>query len=286
MRPFPPKRILAAVDLSEPSLSALEAAKSLALRWDSSLEVVYVEPVHVEFGPPLLPVAGATWLPGAENRREREELVRSGVAGFPAERLKLRSMAGWPAQELTALARPRAAGLVVMGTHGYAGLDRVLFGSVAEAVVRRARVPVLAVHRSAWPQRVARILAPWIAAPYASAALLYAARLARSLGARLDVLHVALPSERGRQAEAGLRRRLESLLKGEDAPAWDFRVLRGDPRGVIVRQADSGRFDLVALSAHRRPFSSDLVLGSTVERVLRHSSVPVLSVPSTGTKRP
>lgn len=52
------------------------------------------------------------------------------------------------------------------------------------------------------------------------------------------------------------------------------------PPKRIVQEANSRRYGLVAVSAHRRPFSSDVVLGSTVERLLRHSLIPILAVPT------
>lgn len=279
MERFPPRRVVVAADLSVPSYSALDAAKTLARRWGSSLEVV-----HVQYEP--LTAAAASMegmsLPmhppsPAVEQRLREDLRRA-VGAFPEERLSVRSIPGWPPRELAELASPANGDLLVVGTHGYAGLDRLTFGSVAEAVVRRARVPVLAVHERRAPVRVARILAPWREKPYATRALRYARELAASLGAELHVLNVA---ESGRNSDArtrALRRRLEQVLGG--GPGWTFHVRAGDPREQIMKEAARGRYGMLVLSAHRRRVLGDLVLGSTVERLLRHSRLPVLAVPS------
>jgi nucleotide-binding universal stress UspA family protein len=104
--------------------------------------------------------------------------------------------------------------------------------------------------------------------------------VARSLGAELRVLHVVPSGLSIDEAEPGLGRRLESLLGNGRAPAWSLRVRVGEAREHIVREANCGRYGLVVLSAHRRPFSSDVVIGSTVERLLRHSLIPVLACPS------
>ena len=230
MRRFPPKRILVAADLSAPSASALDAAKSLAEEWDSALEIVYVQP--------------------------------------PAALLEL--------------ARPERADLLVMGTHGYAGLDRLLTGSVAEAVVRRAQIPVLAVPERKEALAVARVLAPWNGHANATRALRWARELARGLRATLDVLHVQEPGLAVQQDWAMLERKLVAVLGA--GPDWTLRTSKGDARARIVAEANSGRYELVVLSAHRRPFASGFVLGSTIERLLRHSEVPVVSVPSGGTR--
>ncbi|MFI5360944.1 MAG: universal stress protein [Elusimicrobiota bacterium] len=282
MQRFPPKTIMFAADLAPSSSTALEAAKYLARRWRSRLEFVHVDAAAVHAGPSLMPEAGALWWPWADYHVWREQRVRKLVEDFPSARLTIRRVPGWPPATLADLAGPTTAGLVVMGTHGYAGLDRALFGSLAEAVIRRARVPVLAVHRRKSPFRIERILAPWNGRLYATAALLVAARWAESLGARLDVLHVTPPWAAAEGLAPWVRRRLDGLLGRGRAPRWSLRVISGDSRDVVLNEAAPGRCDLVVLSAHRRPLSNDFVMGSTVERVLRHSPVAVLAVPSTG----
>ncbi|MBI5245658.1 MAG: universal stress protein [Elusimicrobia bacterium] len=277
MKRFPPRRILVAADLSAPSLSAIDAAKALARRWGSALEIVYISaPAPVVWTEPGLPVfpLPATTLPAHKIRKR----LLHAAAGFPRERLKLRMARGWPVDALLEMARPERADLLVMGTHGYAGLDRLLTGSVSEAVIRRASIPVLAVPARKGVEGTARVLAPWNASPYATRALRWAREVSRGLGATLDVLHVKEAGLSMVQDWPALRRRLKLILG--DGPDWTLRVYAGDARARIVEEANSGRYGLVALSAHRRPFAGDFALGSTIERALRHSFAPILAVPS------
>lgn len=280
MKRFPPKRILVAADLSAPSLSALNAAKALARRWGAALEIVHVE------SPPMLDVWAGPGLPVGvppvtrEARHRIEEKLRKAAAGFPAARLKLRTVHGWPPSALLELARSERADLLVMGTHGYAGLDRLLTGSVSEAVIRRARIPVLAVPEKRSIPEVTRVLAPWNGRPYATRALRWARELARGLHATLVVFHVDESARPLATDWPGLRRRLDAVLGA--GPDWTLRVRTGDARARIIAEANSGTYEFVVLSAHRRPFAADFALGSTVERVLRHAHIPVLAVPSGG----
>lgn len=283
MKRFPPRRILVAADLSAPSLSAVDAAKALALRWGATLEIVYVQ--H----PPMLaPWVGLGGMPPSvppatqEPKRKVEEKLRRAAADFPAERLKLRTVHGWPPAALLELARPERADLMVMGTHGYAGLDRLITGSVSEAVIRRAGIPVLVVPERKIVAGRARVLAPWNGRPYATRALRWAREAARSLGSTLDVLYVNEIGKPIEKDEAMGRRLVAALGTGPD---WMLHKRAGDAREHIIAAANSGRYELVVLSAHRRAFAADFVLGSAVERLLRHSSVPVLAVPS-GRTRP
>ena len=124
------------------------------------------------------------------------------------------------------------------------------------------------------------MLAPWNGLPHATRALRYASAEARGLGAELRVLRVVPKGEPVASAAPGLGRTLERLLGPARRGRWSLRVRIGDAREHIVREANSGRYGLVVLSAHRRPFSTDAVLGSAVERTMRHSLIPVLAVPS------
>jgi nucleotide-binding universal stress UspA family protein len=65
-------------------------------------------------------------------------------------------VAGEPAAEILRLARTQKCDLIVMGTHGLAGLDRLLLGSVAEQVLRRAPCPVLTVKAPVVPDKPGR----------------------------------------------------------------------------------------------------------------------------------
>ncbi|MFI5360943.1 MAG: universal stress protein [Elusimicrobiota bacterium] len=285
MKRFPPKRLLVAADMSASALAALDAAKMLALQWDAALEIVHVE------APPLPPIWGpyGALPPGrgeaaSDERPALAAKLRAAAAGFPPERVKFRTVRGWPAASLLELARPERADLMVMGTHGYSGLDRLLTGSVSEAVIRRARIPVLAVPETADAAGIARVLAPWNGRPYATRALRWARDLARGLCATLDVLHVSEPGMASVETWASLDARMLALLgPGAD---WSLRARKGDSRRRIIEEANSGRYGLVVLSAHRRRFGADFALGSTIERLLRHSEIPVLAVPSGVMRRP
>jgi nucleotide-binding universal stress UspA family protein len=78
----------------------------------------------------------------AESARGRLEEVRPAD---PRVRLRHRSAERTPAEEILKAAAALPADLVVMGTHGRSGLGRLLVGSVAEKVMRKAPCPVLTV---------------------------------------------------------------------------------------------------------------------------------------------
>ena len=63
----------------------------------------------------------------------------------PESRAVRTALVGHPAEVIAREAEDRGADLIVMGTHGRKGIDRILFGSVAEKVVKNASMPVLTV---------------------------------------------------------------------------------------------------------------------------------------------
>lgn len=145
MLPF--KKILCPTDFSEPSYDAIKAAGELAYHFESELCVIHVVPPV-----PMVPIG--TEPSGFNVPLYQQELEASSkkslekvVNQLEAEALKVRLIVlrGNPADEIVRTADEEDADLIVIATHGRTGLDRLIFGSVAEKVVRFAKCPVLTV---------------------------------------------------------------------------------------------------------------------------------------------
>jgi nucleotide-binding universal stress UspA family protein len=263
MSRFPAERILVPVDLSAASVPAWRWAKVLAAP-GARLETLLVR----ESDPaPILGLSKARL-----TARERKALEARMRAAYPGS--SPRVVEGSVAVE--AARRAASADLVVTGSHGRHGLDRFMLGSVSEEIARLSPVPTLTVRVP--PRRVRSVLAPVNLHPYSRKGLEAGARAAASLGAALTVLCV---DEGGRGPEprgyvCGLIASLPEELKKAVRPKLIVR--RGEALKEILLEAR--RHGLVALTAHRRRLLTDLVLGTTAERVLRHSRTPVLSAPS------
>ncbi len=135
------KTILHPTDFSENAGHVFRLACALARDYGARLILVYVRPV-----PPVSLDGGMVYEPEPaaleEALREQLYALQPGDARIPAER-HLRM--GDEATEIIALAKEKGCDLIVMGTHGRTGLGRLLMGSVAEQVVRKAPCPVLTV---------------------------------------------------------------------------------------------------------------------------------------------
>jgi nucleotide-binding universal stress UspA family protein len=140
----PFRRILVPHDFSRHADRALALAVALARGGRAALTVLHVvSPVGLARG---FPPAATLRAPGtAEIARLRARLERRAARAAGRRRVAIACevVVGDPERDI--LAAARHADLVVMGTQGLTGAERLLIGSVAEAVVRRATVPVLTV---------------------------------------------------------------------------------------------------------------------------------------------
>lgn len=136
------RKILFPTDFSPSSEAALEVASALANDSGAALLIVHVEEAIPSYGVgdmyfgTVEPDTKALW--GLLNR------VAPTRPGVFCERQLLR---GDAATSIVQFAEDEECDLIVMGTHGRSGLGRLLMGSVAEAVVRRAKCPVLTVKK-------------------------------------------------------------------------------------------------------------------------------------------
>ena len=228
---IPPRTILAPVDFSEPSRTALAAAARLAAHTGAALHVVFAE--H----PLLAEAARQAHIDLAADTAI--ELDRFIAATTPAASLAPgRYVAtGSPVDVIVAAARELKADLIVVGSHGMTGPARLVFGSTTEGVLRRAPVPIL-VTPSAWSAAASTandlldtgpIIAGIDFSPESIAAAKAACALAAALGTTVTLLHVvaAIPGPGHYQPHAGAllhnqeieaRSQLESLRQMLPSP--------------------------------------------------------------------
>jgi nucleotide-binding universal stress UspA family protein len=207
-------------------------------------------------------------------------------------------LGGPPAQVILEAAANYRADLIVMTTHGESGFQRLMFGSVAEDVLRRAPMPVLLVPRTgtaSWPaSQPPSVLILLDGSDLAERVLAPAGAVAAALGARIRLLRILEPppvstyahmpnlavslrnQERDldRQYLDGLRARLPDGLASVETQA----VLRHAPASAIHRIAVAEQFDLVALASHGRGGLSRLLLGSVAAELVQGATTPLLII--------
>jgi nucleotide-binding universal stress UspA family protein len=143
--------VVAASDLSEPSLPAIGEAAAEAKRRGARLLVVSVLDWGSAMPVPALGMFGALpAIPPPELQQQMRDSLRSAVEQALAREGgegEVRVVDGSPADEIVRVAEDVGAELVVVGTHGRTGVARLALGSVAERVIRTAKASVLVVRR-------------------------------------------------------------------------------------------------------------------------------------------
>ena len=202
-------------------------------------------------------------------------------AGIPAEPLLLY---GNPTQCILESAAGSHAELIVMGTLGRTGWDRMRFGSVAQGVIWNAPCPVLTIqdvvagdaYRQHARVNLGRLLMATDFTPCANTVLRYVSGLAAQLKARVCIVHAADTgtAKNIRQRKLNLfTRKLQQ--KGLEAESL---CVPGDPVEIILGQAAQWQADVIVVGLQGRTGLSQLVFGSVTEKVLRRAGCPVLVV--------
>ncbi len=132
------KKILFPTDFSHTGDAALTLATALARDTGATLLIVHAEEPPTAYG------GGELYYgipePATEDLRKMLHKIEPTDPAVPYEH---RLITGDPAHAIVRLAKDEHVDMIVLGTHGRTGLSRMLMGSVAEAIVRRAECPVL-----------------------------------------------------------------------------------------------------------------------------------------------
>jgi nucleotide-binding universal stress UspA family protein len=146
---LPVKRILCPTDFSAPACTCVAVANELALHFDAELLLVNIVPV-IPTAPPdpnyVFKVPEYERYLHMDAEKHLAEVQRDLID--PKVRVRALVGHGPAADEIVATAQQERVDLIVISTHGSTGLERLVFGSVAERVVRLAKVPVLTVRQT------------------------------------------------------------------------------------------------------------------------------------------
>jgi nucleotide-binding universal stress UspA family protein len=137
------KKILVPVDFSENSQKILGSAGDIAGQFGASLSVVFVVQSFDDYSGFFVP-----HMPVAQFEEEMVQGAEKKMANFLEghEGIEAKVLVGDVAEEVVRHAEETGVDMIIMGTHGYKGLEKVMFGSVAEKVVKTAPCPVLTIN--------------------------------------------------------------------------------------------------------------------------------------------
>jgi nucleotide-binding universal stress UspA family protein len=296
------KRILCPVDFSSGSRAALQLAAAIAAPQRAAITALHVMPLsEAAFAAEADSTAATLGAPvAAERARARRDLA-DFIAPVAARGATVDTcIVEAPAVHVEILAQADRldADLIVIGTHGRSGFDRLLLGSVTEKVLRTARQPVMTVGPAATPGSAhaafRHIVCGTDFSDCSLAALRHAVTLARDAAARVTVVHAIEWAPVGYDplggptdlegfrvaAEQTAREHLQKVVEGAGADDVDIEqaVRTGRAHHVILETAAAQDADLIVLGIHGANPVVRMLFGSTATHVVRRASCPVLTV--------
>jgi nucleotide-binding universal stress UspA family protein len=292
--------VLLPTDFSPSSAPAFRYAVEWAKVFEAQLTLLHVHPLH-----PGLDIDAAVAQKFLDEQRkvareELENLLAEARKQVPGASMEL--LAGLPSEYICQVAREKKCDLIIMGTHGWTGFNRVLFGSVAERVIQRAPCPVLSIpHRE--PEDISamhllqilprQVVLPLEFSDCSMDAYEYAVQIAKWFDVPLTLIHAIEPLSysldftlthplQEKTNRDKVEKRLADLtaVLSEQGLSARYELLDKPTIIGILETSAIQQADLIVMGTHGRKGLTRLVLGSTACKVLEQSPYPVLTVKS------
>ena len=282
------KNVLVATDFTPASRNAIRAAAGIAGLAEANVYLFHV------VRPVVYPAEAAMVVPPNNEpavemaQAELDRLARTPrLAGIHHEEI-VRVGAIW--EELERVIHEKHIDLIVVGTHGQGKVEKLVIGSVAEEIFRKAYCPVMTVGpnvtaREAGEAEFREILYVTDFSVQSLRAAQYATALAQEHNAQVTLLNVSEPpTDKALNAEVRAKTAIVARLRElvpEDANLWcepHFRVEFGDPACRILDVADERNADLIVMGVHRGGIGASHAPWATASKVVHNARCPVLTI--------
>jgi nucleotide-binding universal stress UspA family protein len=292
------RRIHVGLDGSPLAETVLDVVRTLALRLGAEVSLVHVTHVPDTFTGPESALDTVV----AQDQVRARTYLEGAAAKIASEGLRVRTEVLWgnAAKQIVDYAEREAADLIVLATHGRSGMQRWLYGSVADWVLHATRTPLLLLRPAAdrgVPAEIPRVVVPLDGSSLAEAALPTAEDLAHALRVPIALVRVVeivglafagdpfggayvdytpMLDEMRTDAQQYLDS-VAAALRRKDI-AVEARAVIGLPVEAITGVAREEPGTLVTLTTHGRTGWRALVLGSVARRVVLLANGPVLVI--------
>jgi nucleotide-binding universal stress UspA family protein len=290
------KLILCSVDFSEFSITAYHYALSVAEHYRAKLVAQHVVELsrypYADFAASEGDYMGFCQAMREGGKQELREFVKKQTNNEVQVEPVVQE--GTAPDCILSFAQERKADLIIMGTHGRRGYDRLVLGSVTNRVMRRASCPVLGVrilpHESEATgeeqhhvHRLNRILFCTDFSENSERALKWAISATAEYNSDLTLLYVLEEAPSPAKTEAAIATATEQLYKLIPPEARKTLKIKtavrvGKPYQQIIELAEKAQIDMIAMAVHGRGALDLAVFGSTTLRVLQLGPCPVLAV--------
>jgi nucleotide-binding universal stress UspA family protein len=278
--------ILYLTDFSDCAETALPVATAIARQFGAKLYAMHVllPDVYTSLAPEFGQVVTAGLEQAAETKMRE---IESRLSGLPHQTTIEPGSQVWPI--LQRELQKNDIDLVILGTHGRTGVQKLLFGSVAEEIWRRAKVPVLTIGPGVPPRAGEHFNCVLFATDFTAqslTALPYAVSMAREYRAHLVLLHVIRQFKQeeilGELSAADAIYHLNQIVP-RDAGLWsrpELVIKYGGPAKSIVDTARTCGADLIVLGVRNGDHFgiATHLAGATAHQVVVNASCPVLTV--------
>jgi nucleotide-binding universal stress UspA family protein len=290
------KLIHCPIDFSEYSARAYDHALSLAEHYQAKLVAQHVVELW-RYPSADFAVSAELYEEFSHSLREsRKKQLQEFVKNHTHNEIQTELVVhqGMAPDSILSFAQAQKTDVIVMGTHGRRGYDRLMLGSVTDRVMRRAPCPVLAVSKpphdsvAAGKERdhvhhLSRILCCVDFSGNSERALNYAISATAEYDAELTLLHVleGFPSAaKAEKAIAAATQRLDRLIPpaGRKTRKIKTAVRIGKPYSQIIQLTMEAQIDLVTMGVRGRGALDVAMFGSTTYRVMQLGPCPVLAV--------
>jgi nucleotide-binding universal stress UspA family protein len=275
------ERILVPTDFSETSERALEYAKAIARQDNSQLLLVHVSPPINLITPPE-----AAWIDVSEIQSAEEERLQQSGAALRSEGYRARTISPTGAlyDELLSAVKQNEVDLIVLGTHGRKGYDRLLLGSDAEALLRQAHCPVLlvgpatpALQDKTWNMR--EVVCATTLDPRSAHVAAFAHKLAAQHGAELVLFHAQNPDSPDVDWDSFEEAFHRYVPEGAGrCMCLRTRFVKTALGTSIVDLAKERGSDLIVMGAHPASSMATHMSPGTAAKVLIESPCPVMTM--------
>ncbi|MCB0279404.1 MAG: universal stress protein [Calditrichaeota bacterium] len=285
------KRIVCPVDFSGCSLIALKAAIDFALVFKAELHVLHinVQPLQDEnsLGFFVKDYTHALQVLSRKAEDQLHELEKTFPAGLD---YVLEQLNGYTvATNIIDYVKSQRIDMVFIGRHGKTGFKEFFLGSVSDQLIKSVAVPVVSVRDKKIRSQSDTLFVPIDFSDFSKEAIALAKQLAKQFNYKISYCYVldetVYPSRLDRllnysdQTKAHIKKELTDFVRDVKGPEVDekFLVKSGRPNLEICKAAESEKAKLIIMAAHGLSGFEHFLIGSTTEKVLKRSKLPVLS---------
>lgn len=282
-------KILVPTDFSDLSFKAIKVAGKYASIFDGNISLMHSHIPITELDEPYaIGMSSKIY----QDYEEIEESIRKKLNKISDEHIEpdykgdVQVHIGNPAQSIVEVAEDYD--IIIMSTHGRTGFSRFLLGSVAEKVLRMAKVPVMVVENESDVGDFKNILVTTDFSDNAKAAYPKALELAKKTGGTIDILHIlSFDQFEDDETDPSIKKIREQRMNliekeyfhemGDKVKSYTL-VSDDSPHAAIQKYIKSTPYNLIVMSTIGKTGINYLMMGSTTANVVRHVNTAVLSV--------